>query len=363
MLGGITYGQVTSPHTRRLPRPDSSDPTGTTAARYAKGDAAAAEQRKAFEDVAAKLDQSFPDACNTANTYKGNINFYPPFSPNDGLADVWCKLQTFHASGPIVIGLKAIRFGAVYQQIIAKSEFSPDGQIHSSGRNGAHQIIFGLEEAGLMGALKGGAFWQHTDQLGKAGGITGPNSGYTFYNGALLMQIDGVQINGMPFRIVAQFSLNAGLLANHFAKNENMMEVPVGTWIHGSTGYQTRVVAFPMSLNSITFDTSGPQASTVGEQLAKSIGEKYAKWALPVPRKTISNIDPLDPTKVMKEYGNGDALVRVTQGQSRFSPYLSIIYLTTSKFDLGQKQFDAWAKTNAQETSQAAKEQAKGSQF
>ena len=164
----------------------------------------------AVDKNAETASQAYPKTCetNTATAAGDTLSFYPPFLASDGIADVWCKLQTLHSDRPIEVSLTQDPNPGGRPDKIFVSGFSPDGNIHSSKADFIQHLVKEISRQ----AVHGGLFWQSVTNLNSLGIPDAANAPRNVFTGNLTMTVYGVQVSGVAFNISVTFAPQVGLI-------------------------------------------------------------------------------------------------------------------------------------------------------
>lgn len=200
------------------------------------------------------------------------LRYFCPFGPADTIADIWCKLQTLSSTEPIVV-----RLGTLDSAPLFKSHFSPDGVVHSTGAMFADEFARSILRCG----------WPSIGRQVRALSSFGvpadaPEGTYHIYTGSLLVELNGVQLSGLPFLVRASFGSNFRLIVRHFSAGADYLHcvVPSGDTDSGM------VVGFPWTLYRLTLYSDDRRLISGVPEFVKALKTRYEKYALSDPSFT-----------------------------------------------------------------------------
>lgn len=320
--------------------------------------------RGQVDAMAERASEAYPKNCEVPAIQPGGeaLNFYAPFSATDDIGDVWCKMQTLHASKPIEISLNQ-NFGLQsYPNKLFVSGFAPDGKIHSGEADFIRQLVKEISRQ----SARGGLFWQSVQNYDSADVVPGAaHTSTPLFDGSLTMTAYGVVVSGLPFDIAVTFAPHLGPMARQTLTSkpaylEIALAEPAAQDQNSATpGKSSERVGFPWALTSVRLSARGENV----EMLARDIEGKYRKFVKPYDGSIPSEISARKNTKDnhMVTVADRSITLDITVGQecvglAGFMPYIDINYHATSggpldTFTAGNVEFNEYlAKSSAPQT-------------
>jgi hypothetical protein len=138
---------------------------------------------------------------------------------------------------------------------------------------------------------------------------TAPEGAYAFFTGKLQMELGGISVGNMTFRVKATFEPNLGLIARHFTHSTEYLHGEISVETARGKGMMT--VGFPWALSSVRLYSNDPQVDKEGAGVARAILEKYSKYVRENRRTAPSREDP---TRRVSLISDGVVVIAIEEG-------------------------------------------------
>jgi hypothetical protein len=303
----VLHGQIRK-------RTGSDVGTDQRAASQAAAEQQAEQKNVAFKEQADSVAKQYPANCDVAEQKATtNIRFYPPFAPNDSVADGWCKIQFLVTTEPIKVSLVSSEATSQLFSIRPPKPANKD------------EFMYNLALTILQDS--NADLWRATRTIGSLGvPESAPESAYQWYDARLQMEVGGLDIQGMRFTVTLLFNANRGLVPQHLMKAADYLHLKM-SYYDASRRQITKEVGFPWVLESVSLTTTDKKLDLVGAELKKQILTKYAQY---VKQKDVAAPDSTDKTHVVTRADDGSVVINIHEGATpqSHSKYVQIVYVT-----------------------------------
>ena len=217
----------------------------------------------------------FPDNCDVpSRSFPTALQYYGTFHPADTVLDFFCKVQLLSGIGELRIEFNdegryvgSFRKPFVFDGIakLTKQDIAKllveAMQSHLSVAGPARQQLRPLSKYGLPPAT--------------------PEGGKTFYNAALKLSFNGLEIMGAKFSVIAFYETTAGAIVTWARGTERHLEFPMMDIARSNTPRPTGLqVHAPLAFKAMVLYSDDQAAlKQVKEDVKRAISNKYAKFA------------------------------------------------------------------------------------
>ena len=217
----------------------------------------------------------FPDNCEVpSRSFSTALQYYGRFHPADTIFDFFCKVQLLSGTGEIRIEFNdEDRYAGSFRR-----PFAFDGTPKLTKRDTAKLLVEAMQ-AHLSVA---GPARQQLRPLSKYGlPAEAPEGKKTFYNAAVKVSFNGLEIMGAKFSVIAFFETTAGAIVGWARGTEKHLEFPLMDVTRSNTPRPTGLqVHVPLAYKAMMLYSDDQAALKYAkDDVKRAITDKYAKYA------------------------------------------------------------------------------------
>jgi hypothetical protein len=218
----------------------------------------------------------FPDNCEVASrSFPTALQYYGKFHPADTVFDFFCKVQLLNGTGELRIEFNDDGRGYTGS---FRRPFTFDGSAKLSKSDTAKMLIDAMQS---HLSVKGPARQQLRPLSNYGLPTETPEGKRTFYNTAVKISFNGLDIMGAKFSVIAFYETTTGAIVSWARGTERQLEFPMMDVTRSNTPRPTGLqVHVPLAFKAMMLYSDDQAALRhVKDDVKRAISDKYAKFA------------------------------------------------------------------------------------